>query len=224
MFVNRPSDISKPIKITLIGDGSTGKSSYYNKLISLDNPDYRFNKKYKATDNFNVKKLNIPTNIGDINIFLWDTAGQEKYGGDLRDAYIKGSDGMIILYDVCDRNSINNLPKWISDTSMMCNNIPIAVCGNKVDRLDNYDNLETIKMRQSKLRTMYSNGEINGFLLSIKENINVVDDPGSLFKKVSVRRQNGVLTPLEYILSRHYNKNVHILDIEPKPNADDNDF
>ena len=63
MFANRPNDTSKPIKITLIGDGSTGKSSYYNKLISLDNPEYRFNKKYKATDNFNVKILNLNTNF-----------------------------------------------------------------------------------------------------------------------------------------------------------------
>ena len=48
-------DTNRPIKIALLGDGSTGKTSLFQKLTQYDSPNYRFGKRYKATENFQIK-------------------------------------------------------------------------------------------------------------------------------------------------------------------------
>ena len=63
---------------------------------------------------------------------MWDTAGQEKFGG-LRDGYyIQGQCG-IIMFDVTSRITYKNVPNWHRDLERVCENIPIVLCGNKVD-------------------------------------------------------------------------------------------
>jgi GTP-binding nuclear protein Ran len=199
--------IDKPVKIVLLGDGSTGKSSYYTRIIEYHNPDYKFNKKYKATTDFNLKKLNFKTNNGNIKIFLWDTAGQEKYGGDLRDAYIKGADAAIIMYDVSSRETIKNIGKWLKDIENICNDIPIAVIGNKIDKVENIKSLDHVKIRDSRLRSLYNGSFIKNFLVSVKENTKY-EEGGFIFSaKIN---DEGILLPIESLLSEVYGKVINI--------------
>ena len=66
----------------------------------------------------------------------WDTAGQEKFGG-LRDGYYIGAKCAIIMFDVTSRTSYKNVANWYRDLIRVCGNIPIVLCGNKVDDIDN---------------------------------------------------------------------------------------
>jgi GTP-binding nuclear protein Ran len=76
--------------------------------------------------------LTFHTNFGTICFNVWDTAGQEKFGG-LRDGYyIQGQCG-IIMFDVTSRITYKNVPNWHRDLERVCENIPIVLCGNKVD-------------------------------------------------------------------------------------------
>lgn len=91
-----------------------------------------FEKKYIATLGVEVHPLNFHTNYGTIIFNCWDTAGQEKFGG-LRDGYyIQGQCG-IIMFDVTSRITYKNVPNWHRDLERVCENIPIVLCGNKVD-------------------------------------------------------------------------------------------
>lgn len=79
-----------------------------------------------------VHPLQFSTNFGTIIFNVWDTAGQEKFGG-LRDGYyIQGQCG-IIMFDVTSRITYKNVPNWHRDLERVCENIPIVLCGNKVD-------------------------------------------------------------------------------------------
>lgn len=85
-----------------------------------------------ATLGVEVHPLNFSTNYGTIMFNVWDTAGQEKFGG-LRDGYyIQGQCG-IIMFDVTSRITYKNVPNWHRDLERVCENIPIVLCGNKVD-------------------------------------------------------------------------------------------
>lgn len=91
-----------------------------------------FEKKYIATLGVEVHPLQFHTNFGAICFNVWDTAGQEKFGG-LRDGYyIQGQCG-IIMFDVTSRITYKNVPNWHRDLVRVCENIPIVLCGNKVD-------------------------------------------------------------------------------------------
>ena len=63
---------------------------------------------------------------------LWDTAGQENYGG-LREGYYVQGQCAIIMFDVTSRITYKNVPGWHKDLVRVCENIPIVLCGNKVD-------------------------------------------------------------------------------------------
>jgi GTP-binding nuclear protein Ran len=79
-----------------------------------------------------VHPLTFSTNFGTICFNAWDTAGQEKFGG-LRDGYyIQGQCG-IIMFDVTSRITYKNVPNWHRDLERVCENIPIVLCGNKID-------------------------------------------------------------------------------------------
>jgi GTP-binding nuclear protein Ran len=72
------------------------------------------------------------TSLGEIQFNVWDTAGQEKFGG-LRDGYYIQGQCAIIMFDVTSRITYKNVPNWHRDLTRVCNNIPIVLVGNKVD-------------------------------------------------------------------------------------------
>ena len=75
------------------------------------------------------------TNKGQIKFNVWDTAGQDKFGG-LGEGYYFGGHCGIIMFDVNSRITYQNVPKWYRDLERVCLNIPIVLVGNKVDIKD----------------------------------------------------------------------------------------
>jgi GTP-binding nuclear protein Ran len=79
-----------------------------------------------------VHPLQFSTNLGPVIFNCWDTAGQEKFGG-LRDGYYIGGQAAIIMFDVTSRVTYKNVPNWYKDLVRVCEQMPIVLCGNKVD-------------------------------------------------------------------------------------------
>lgn len=204
------TDYTKPIKVILLGDGSTGKSSFYERLCNYNDPEYRFNKRYRATTDFNLKKIKLSTDKGPITLFIWDTAGQEKYGGDLRDGYIQGADAAIIMYDVTNRDTISNVQKWLDNINEVCNSgssIPVAVVGNKIDKIKKVDSLDHVKLRDVRLKSMYKKSNITNHLVSVKENTWLQEGGFMSSEKVV---DEGILNPIEFLLSNIFSTSVKV--------------
>jgi GTP-binding nuclear protein Ran len=54
----------------------------------------------------------------------------------LRDGYYIGGHAAIIMFDVTARVTYKSVPHWFKDLTRVCENIPIVLCGNKVDAKD----------------------------------------------------------------------------------------
>lgn len=117
-------------KLILVGDGGVGKTTFVKRHRTGE-----FEKKYVATMGVEVSPLPFYTNLGPVVFNCWDTAGQEKFGG-LRDGYYIGGQAAIIMFDVTSRVTYKNVPHWYKDLTRVCENIPIVLCGNKVDCKD----------------------------------------------------------------------------------------
>ena len=114
-------------KLVLIGDGGTGKTTFVKRHKSGE-----FEKAYEPTIGVEVHPLDFHTNYGALRFYCWDTAGQEKFGG-LREGYYIHANCAIIMFDVTSRLTYKSVPVWHRDLTRVCENIPIVLCGNKVD-------------------------------------------------------------------------------------------
>ncbi|CBZ56005.1 GTP-binding nuclear protein Ran, related [Neospora caninum Liverpool] len=117
-------------KLILVGDGGVGKTTLVKRHLTGE-----FEKKYIPTLGVEVHPLKFQTNFGMITFNVWDTAGQEKFGG-LRDGYYIKGQCAIMMFDVTARITYKNIPNWYRDITRVCENIPIVLVGNKVDVKD----------------------------------------------------------------------------------------
>ena len=92
---------------------------------------------YPATKGFDIKPLVLLTNRGTIQFDCWDIAGLENFAGQ-RDALYQLSKGQcaIIMFDATSRVTFKNVPVLRRDLVRTLGNIPIVLCGNKVDSED----------------------------------------------------------------------------------------
>mgnify|MGYP002869154556 CR=1 FL=1 len=200
---------SEPKKIVLLGDGCIGKSTLFHKLNNLDD-NYRFVKKYKATDNFDFNRINIKTNQGNVVVDLWDTAGQENRGGMLRDAYLKGADGVLLLYDVTESKTKENINKWLAQIKKISPNVPVAVLGNKSDKFRSLQQSESVKLRECNLQSTYGCNQVRNFLISIKENTHI-EFTSSFWSGTNIEEKDNCLVGLEYVIGNLVSKDVKII-------------
>ena len=117
--------------IVMLGGGGVGKSAFTVMLVS----NY-FIQYYDPTieDSY---KTNMIVDNQDVTINILDTAGQEEYLA-LRDQYIRNGDGFVILYSITSNSSFLEISPIreqiyrILDKDFV-DELPIAVCGNKLD-------------------------------------------------------------------------------------------
>ena len=102
------------------------------------------------------------TSRGPIKFNIWDTAGQEKFGG-LRDGYYIQAQCAIIMFDVTARSTYNNVSVWHRDLEHVCESIPTVLCGNKVDVKDRKVKAKQVTYHRKKnLQVLYSRKFLRG--------------------------------------------------------------
>uniref|UniRef100_A0A0N4Z349 Ras-related protein Rab-8A n=1 Tax=Parastrongyloides trichosuri TaxID=131310 RepID=A0A0N4Z349_PARTI len=100
-------DFLYQFRIILIGDSTVGKSCLLKYLT-----DGIYNGETSATVgvDFCTRIVTLENGVR-IKLQLWDTAGQEKYRAITR-SYYRNSVGVIIAYDIQQRDTFENVEKW----------------------------------------------------------------------------------------------------------------
>lgn len=64
---------------------------------------------------------------------IWDTAGQERFKT-ITASYYKGAHGIILVYDITDRQSFKDIENWLAEVDKYGNeNVVKLLVGNKSD-------------------------------------------------------------------------------------------
>ena len=118
-------------KVLLIGNSSIGKSS-----LLLRFSDDVFNENFMPTIGVDFKIRTIDVDGKTIKVQMWDTAGQERFKT-IPSSYYKGAHGIIVTYDITDRESFSKVSEWMSDVDKHAyENVSRILVGNKKDLED----------------------------------------------------------------------------------------
>lgn len=123
-------DNSITIKLILLGDSSVGKTSILNSYISED-----CNSNPKPTVGVDYRQKQFTFNNQQINLFIFDTAGQERYRS-VSGNYLRNVHGAILVFDLTKRNTFDLLNNWLETIKNKVNIQDMFICfvGNKSDR------------------------------------------------------------------------------------------
>ena len=117
------------LKILTIGESAVGKT-----CILLRFTDNKFLKTHLTTIGIDYKSKVIKVNNFSVKLKIWDTAGQERFRN-ITQQYYKGADGILLVYDVTERNSFEKVREWMKQIQQNTNKdkIGIILVGNKCD-------------------------------------------------------------------------------------------
>ena len=126
--------------IILIGNSAVGKTSLFKKIMTGS-----FSEKNISTIGMDKRTFTIDAEVDEqgknvtksFNISLIDTAGQERYKS-ITKTYFKGADCILLIYDVTNKESYDNVSMWIESIHDSIGNHEtskyiIVLLGNKID-------------------------------------------------------------------------------------------
>ena len=142
-------------KMILVGDSNAGKTSLFRKISKNV-----FNEKMVSTIGIDKTTLEYEINIKEnekevkknIQILLFDTAGQERYLSSTK-SYYKRANGVILLYSIIDKSSFDNLTKWLNEINKVLDNKKgkylIFLIGTKYDIVKDNEDLRQVTVNEA---------------------------------------------------------------------------
>ena len=133
------------LKFLILGDITVGKTTLLLKYIDNFTPEI-----YISTLGVDYKTKNLVYNGTKVTLQIWDTAGQERYRV-ITKSFIKGTDGIIFMYDITQKESFINVKKWIEETEgENPGDVKKIIVGNKIDKEEDRQVTDEMKEKLNK--------------------------------------------------------------------------
>ena len=116
------------IRVQMIGDSAVGKTSL---VIRFDEDS--FSTKFITTIGVDYRDKLVTIEDAPIKLQIWDTAGQERFRT-ISSTYYRGAHGIIVVYDVTEMESFNNVKQWLHEIDRYATEgVNKLLVGNKSD-------------------------------------------------------------------------------------------
>jgi small GTP-binding protein len=158
------SNCQQKITILLLGNRSTGKTTFLNKLMDKDIGSTIEDDYYEILGDIKNEIFKIRIN---------NTARQQTYGN-LPNSLYKASHGFLLFFDVTNEESFNSLDNWIQNIKEQSknyneNNNSIILIANKIDESDNR------KIPKNNAKNYAEQNKLKYFECSSKNGLNVLE-------------------------------------------------
>ena len=116
-------------KIVLLGDPATGKTTLRLKYIGDD-----VDGSYLPTLGADFSSKHLKYANADLHFQIWDVSGQSNFQSIRKNFYL-GAHGALVLYDITNRRSFENVSNWIDEFFKYngAGKRPVVIIANKID-------------------------------------------------------------------------------------------
>ncbi len=161
------------VKICLLGEANVGKTSLVYRFI-----DDKFQKDYKATLGVSLLRNKVIIGgFGGVSVQIWDLGGQESFKT-LRQMYLRGAQGALILYDITKRESFTKVDEWIQSFREDRKEEPLILIGNKNDLI------KKAKVKENEAWALAGKNDMDLILTSAKTGDHVEEAFVRLIKSI----------------------------------------
>ena len=133
-------------KICMVGAFGVGKTSLVARFVYS-----KFSEKYQTTVGVKIDKKIVQHAAGEINLILWDLAGEDAFTT-VRPVHLKGASGYILVMDGTRRNTLEAAIDLQGRVSATVGSVPFVCVVNKADLR------ETWEIQQSDLDSLVARG------------------------------------------------------------------
>lgn len=130
-MINAPDDKESDLislKIVLLGDSGVGKTTCLTRWMTG-----KFYSNLRQTVGANHQRKVVELKDGSVDMFIWDTAGQEVFRS-LTPMYARNSSAVIIVASIDDKASFNHIKEWIQVANNSIDpETPLILAVNKID-------------------------------------------------------------------------------------------
>jgi small GTP-binding protein len=128
MRLNPPDEATMSYKFIIVGCAGVGKTALLKRLV-----DDSFSESLDSTVGVEFDSTVLTVDDQKIRLQIWDTAGQEKFRS-ITKAYYRTAAGVLVVFDVTDRKSFDQLTAWVNDVRTLCDPTAVsALVGSKSD-------------------------------------------------------------------------------------------
>lgn len=168
-------------KLLLIGDSGVGKTCILFKFS-----EDTFSPAFISTIGIDFKIRTIEVDGKKIKLQVWDTAGQERFRT-ITTAYYRGAMGIMLVYDVSNQKSFENISNWIRNIEMHATqDVEMMILGNKCDISDKR---QVSREKGEQLALQHS---IKFMETSAKANINIEEAFTTLARDIKLKMEKRI--------------------------------
>jgi len=172
------------VKILVIGDHNTGKTSLVRSYVYKNSTD---DYPTEATIGMDIASKHVRVDDMILQVQLWDIAGQDRFIG-LAPTYYRHAVAAVVVFDITNAQSLDNAKKWKSDVDDKVflrneDNIPVVLFANKWDLIEENPKLRKVSDRELD-EFCHDNGFIGWFSTSARSGLNVRKGMNFMINKI----------------------------------------
>ena len=124
----KDQDVVLCCKIVVLGDSGVGKTSLANRWINGAWTD-----SVKPTIGANHQRKRVVIDGQNLDVFMWDTAGQEQFRS-LAPVYTRSSSAVVVVVSIVEQSSFQTIGDWVDIVRATSEKMPpVILCVNKID-------------------------------------------------------------------------------------------
>ncbi|PAV88557.1 hypothetical protein WR25_21846 [Diploscapter pachys] len=196
-------------KVILLGQGAVGKSSLLLRYV-----ENKFSLRHISTIQASFQSKTIEVDGRQVELSIWDTAGQEKYHA-LGPIYYRGSQGALLLFDITDSRSFEKVKTWVKELQrVLGDSCALMIVGNKLD----LEKERTVTEQEARSYAETVNAQY--METSAKENLGIsqVFDrlAEEMIRMAEASPQQNTRTGNSNSANGRSNRTIELIDDEPK--------